>query len=351
MASYPTSLDTLTNPVATDTLDTPDHATQHSDANDILEALEAKVGIGADTAASGEVLVGTGAGSSEWGQYSHASRHLPSGADALTSAAPGSSAVGDSAAAGSAESFSRSDHRHGREAFATPAIVLGTAAAAGSAATPIRSDSTIIAFDATAPTTQAVGDSAATGSAAVAARRDHKHGIPAFGSPAAVSTANSDGVATTIARSDHGHKGDWDGIITKAVTESVASSTVTQNDDELFVALTSGKVYLIELLIAYDSTAGGATPDIKYDIGEDATDRGAFSAWRFNITDAGGTVAVSADQAAFTSGTATTARLMLIRGVYFSNGGTFRFRWAQNTSGVNATRVLAGSILRYKQIN
>ncbi len=63
--------------------------------------------------------------------------------------------------------------------FATPAIVLGTTAAAGAATTVIRSDSTVVAFDATAPTTQAFGDSAATGSAAVAARRDHKHGIPA----------------------------------------------------------------------------------------------------------------------------------------------------------------------------
>lgn len=61
--------------------------------------------------------------------------------------------------------------------FATPAVVLGSAAAAGAATTVIRSDSTIVAFDATAPSTQAVGDAAATGAAAVAARRDHKHAI------------------------------------------------------------------------------------------------------------------------------------------------------------------------------
>jgi hypothetical protein len=65
--------------------------------------------------------------------------------------------------------------------FATPAIVLGTAAAAGAALTVIRSDSTIAAFDATVPTTQAFSDSAATGSAAFAARRDHLHGMPAAG--------------------------------------------------------------------------------------------------------------------------------------------------------------------------
>lgn len=66
----------------------------------------------------------------------------------------------------------------GSVSYATPAIVLGTAAAGGAASTVIRSDATIAAFDATAPVTQALGDSAATGSAAVAARRDHKHAMP-----------------------------------------------------------------------------------------------------------------------------------------------------------------------------
>jgi hypothetical protein len=61
--------------------------------------------------------------------------------------------------------------------FATPAVALGTAAAAGAATTVIRSDATIVAFDATAPTTEAVGGAAATGSAGVAARRDHAHAI------------------------------------------------------------------------------------------------------------------------------------------------------------------------------
>jgi hypothetical protein len=63
--------------------------------------------------------------------------------------------------------------------YATPAIVLGSSAAAGAAATVIRSDATIAAFDATVPVTQAFSDAAATGSAAFAARRDHVHGMPA----------------------------------------------------------------------------------------------------------------------------------------------------------------------------
>jgi len=52
--SFPTSLDALTNPTPTDTLDsvTVPHADQHANANDAIEALETKVGIdgSADTA-------------------------------------------------------------------------------------------------------------------------------------------------------------------------------------------------------------------------------------------------------------------------------------------------------------
>ena len=43
--NFPTSIDSLTNPNSTDTLDSPSHSGQHSDANDAIEALEAKVGV------------------------------------------------------------------------------------------------------------------------------------------------------------------------------------------------------------------------------------------------------------------------------------------------------------------
>ena len=76
--------------------------------------------------------------------------------------------------------------------FATPAIVLGTAAAAGAASTVIRSDSTVAAFDATVPTTAVAADVAATGSVAYAARRDHRHGMPStFGSEILISDTPS----------------------------------------------------------------------------------------------------------------------------------------------------------------
>jgi hypothetical protein len=62
-----------------------------------------------------------------------------------------------------------------------PAFTLGTANAAGAALTSIASDSTILTYDTTVPTTiSSTGGSAGTGSATTAARRDHAHGSGAF---------------------------------------------------------------------------------------------------------------------------------------------------------------------------
>lgn len=43
--NFPTSLDSLTNPISTDKLNSPSHASQHANANDAIEALQAKVGV------------------------------------------------------------------------------------------------------------------------------------------------------------------------------------------------------------------------------------------------------------------------------------------------------------------
>jgi len=43
--NFPASLDTLTNPTSSDPLNSPSHSAQHANANDAIEALEAKVGV------------------------------------------------------------------------------------------------------------------------------------------------------------------------------------------------------------------------------------------------------------------------------------------------------------------
>ena len=52
--NFPTSIDSLTNPISSNTLDNPSHAGQHSDANDAIEALETKVGVNS-SAVSGSI--------------------------------------------------------------------------------------------------------------------------------------------------------------------------------------------------------------------------------------------------------------------------------------------------------
>jgi hypothetical protein len=66
MSQFPTSLDSFVNPTTNDFLNSPNHVSQHSDINDAVEALEAKLGIFASTPTSGKLLRGTGVGTSAW---------------------------------------------------------------------------------------------------------------------------------------------------------------------------------------------------------------------------------------------------------------------------------------------
>lgn len=110
-------------------------------------------------------------------------------------------------AAGSTNAVSRVDHVHTHTAD-TPALVLGTTNAAGTAGLMLASDATVALFDTTVPTTLQSDDSAAVGTAAFAARRDHKHAVvndaPADGS--SLSASNAEGTSSGFSRGDHAHK-------------------------------------------------------------------------------------------------------------------------------------------------
>jgi hypothetical protein len=103
----------------------------------------------------------------------HAATHLPNGSDPLATGAPSSILGGTSSnSTGVANTFARSDHSHD-VATAVPAFVFGTAASEGSSNSLARVDAGIAIFDVTSPAD--LGNAAATGSAAFAARRDHVH--------------------------------------------------------------------------------------------------------------------------------------------------------------------------------
>ncbi len=117
--------------------------------------------------------------------------------------------------------------------YGTPAVVLGTAAAAGSIDEAIRRDSTVVAFDATSPSTQAFGDAAAVGTAGVAARRDHKHAMPA--TPTSVSGNAGTATALQTGRTIDGQTFDGTANITVIApgTHAATGKTTPVDADEL----------------------------------------------------------------------------------------------------------------------
>lgn len=179
---------------------------------------------------------------------------------------PSTQAIGDAAATGTGPAAAMTDHKHAMPSFAAPGLTLGTANAAGSAATLIRSDATILAFDATTPaavgtgavgaatvaarrdhvhatgagtpSTQAFGDAAATGTGPAASMTDHKHAMPAnpvsYAAPGfTLGTSNSAGVATTLVRSDATILA-FDGTTPAAVgTAAVGAATVAARRDHV----------------------------------------------------------------------------------------------------------------------
>lgn len=166
----------------------------------------------------------------------HEARHLPNGADPLTTAAPTSDLTAITAnGVGVANSLARSDHSHAIDTgsaisqFPDQANATGTSANLSRAdhihniatAAPISSLSAITsnaqgigsAFSRNdhghailtgTPATQTPDQANAVGVSANLARADHIHAIPTA-VPVTISTANAQGSASTFARSDHVH--------------------------------------------------------------------------------------------------------------------------------------------------
>jgi hypothetical protein len=142
----------------------------------------------------------------------------------ITYATPGSSAIGDTATAGTATTVSRSDHVHGREAAGTPGA-------------------------------SAVGDTAAAGSATTVARSDHRHSREAFGTPVNIDasvTSLSAGSLTTVARADHVH------TVSK-VPVLIASTTLGSNTATVTLSSIPQTFTNLLLQIVGSTTSGGST--------------------------------------------------------------------------------------------
>lgn len=151
----------------------------------------------------------------------HASRHLPSGADPLSTASPSTNlSASTSNAEGSANSFARSDHSH----------ALNTAAAS----------------------TQTPDQSNATGSSSDLARADHIHNIPTD-VPVSIGTSNAQGSATKFAKADHIHNhGSQTDPTLHAIATSLANGFLSSSDKTKLDGATASNTF--STLVLRDGT-------------------------------------------------------------------------------------------------
>jgi len=132
----------------------------------------------------------------------------------------------------------------------------------------------------------------------------------------------------------------------KSSNESVISSTVLQDDDELTLSLAANKTYVIDGVIFASSTSG--TPDIKIGFtGQTGVDiRLGYT------TDNQNEVLIGSGSSAGIPLQANTPRAIHVAGTVTtsSTSGDFKLKWAQNSSNVAATTVMKGSYLRAQEM-
>lgn len=137
----------------------------------------------------------------------------------------------------------------------------------------------------------------------------------------------------------------WDAKITKTIDETVVSSTVLQDDNELQIPTTTGIGYEFEFIIVATVAVGG-TNNLKIKIGEDATVRGTYFVSGFfnNNTSLTG---ATADPPIFDTSVANIIPVKVI-GSHLANGSPIKLQWAQNSSNGFGVTVKAGSFVRYR---
>jgi len=159
-------------------------------------------------------------------------------------------------------------------------------------------------------------------------------------------------VDVTIAAAGGGGSYPWTHIGKPADTGRSATTALTA-DPDLQVALAANTTYAVRLRVYYGT---GTTPDFKYDLNFTGTFLGGQFhrvAWLPSGTQGG----IGSDTAlnvsvslTATSGSRGFIEIFGRLGVGAS-GGTFSFRWAQNTSDPGTTSVFTGSELMYMVIN
>lgn len=134
--------------------------------------------------------------------------------------------------------------------------------------------------------------------------------------------------------------------VRKSSNESISTSTVLQNDDELKLSLAANKTYAVDGVLFASSTS--ATPDIIIAFfGQTGSDI------RIGYTnDVNELVLFSGDESNRIQLPADIPTSVHIKGTVttLSTSGDLQLKWAQATSNTNATTVMEGSYLRAEEI-
>jgi len=136
-------------------------------------------------------------------------------------------------------------------------------------------------------------------------------------------------------------------LVVKLVDETVTSSTIMQDDDELFMSLSANCTYEFELNVLLAHQSGGVNHDLTI-VGPTG------SIGRFYLTATGGDISTEfiptnlAIEIRDVFGAATTGSYSQIKGwIKVANiSGNLQFKWAQYSSSVYWNKVLAGSWMK-----
>ena len=189
--------------------------------------------------------------------------------------------------------------------YATPSLTLGTANAAGSLASAIRSDSTLLTFDAVLPDAITFGQSGDVGTATVASRRDHAHGMASetaipTASEAEMVAASSTSVYVTPGRQQY-HPGSgkawchWETVTSTSILSQYGVDSLTDGGTGITT---------INFTTDFASADGYAVTGMSSVSGTNSFSPPAADSVRINtFSDSGSTYTDSADNSVICMGT------------------------------------------------
>lgn len=143
-------------------------------------------------------------------------------------------------------------------------------------------------------------------------------------------------------------------FVRKGTTESVTSSAVLQDDNELFLAMEVNSRYDLELFLRYEAVAAG---DLKFKF----TGPAGFTFQSILHRLSSAATSITDDSVSYTDESNTpipgglgagSEQAVMLKGTVLCSGtaGNLQLQWAQNTADATATKVILGSYLKFKQL-